>query len=111
MRNNGRILILIGFLAVNHIDVYSQRTDYHYTDATETSFTLSNQDSLSIKFVDSRLIVENLKKDEILEIFNIMGVKVFSRRIKSGTNEYHISLPKGYYIIRIGKLTKKIIIK
>lgn len=111
MRYIIRLLVLIGLIAINCKEVYSQKTDFYYTDPYEISFTLSTQDSLSIKFVDNRLIVENLQKDETLDIFNIMGAKVFTRRLKSGTNEYHISLPKGYYIIRIGKTTKKIIIK
>ena len=70
-----------------------------------------SQDSLKVVITENRLIVENLPKDNILEIYNIMGVKVFTRRLKSGTNEYHISLPRGYYIIKIGKFTKKIAIK
>jgi hypothetical protein len=40
-----------------------------------------------------------------------MGVKVYNRRVKAGTNQYILSLPKGYYIIKIGKLTRKIAIK
>jgi hypothetical protein len=69
------------------------------------------QDSLKVVITENRLIIENLTKDNILEIYNIMGAKVYTRRLKSGTNEYHISLPKGYYIIKIGKFTKKIAIK
>ncbi|MBF6597758.1 MAG: T9SS type A sorting domain-containing protein [Fermentimonas sp.] len=69
------------------------------------------QDSLKVVFTESRLIIENLPTDNILEIYNIMGAKVYTRRLKSGTNEYNISLPKGYYIIKIGKFTKKIAIK
>lgn len=71
----------------------------------------SSQDSLKVVFTESRLIIENLPTNNILEIYNIMGAKVYTRRLKSGTNEYHISLPKGYYIIKIGKFTKKIAIK
>jgi hypothetical protein len=64
-----------------------------------------------IKLTENRLIIENLPKDELLEIYNIMGMKVYNRRVKAGTNQYVLSLPKGYYIIKIGKLTRKIAIK
>ena len=67
-------------------------------------------EKVNIKLSENRLTIENLPKDDILEIYNIMGVKVFSRRVKAGTNEYTLSLPKGFYILKIGKITKKIAI-
>jgi len=69
------------------------------------------QDKVKIKVSENRLIIENLPKDEILDIYNIMGVKVYSRHVKAGTNEYTLSLPKGYYILKIGKITKKVALR
>jgi hypothetical protein len=70
-----------------------------------------NQHKINVKLSENRLIIENLPKDDILEMYNIMGVKVLSRRVKAGTNEYTLSLPKGYYILKIGKITKKIAVR
>lgn len=67
-------------------------------------------EKVKIKLSENRLTIENLPKDDILEIYNIMGVKVFTRRVKAGTNEYTLTLPKGFYILKIGKVTKKIAI-
>lgn len=64
-----------------------------------------------IKVTENRLVIENLPKDGVLEIFSIVGVKVHTRKVKAGTNEYQLDLPKGYYIIRIGNLVKKILLK
>lgn len=64
-----------------------------------------------IKMSGKRLTIENLPEDGVLEIFNIMGAKVFNRRVKAGTNQYLLSLPKGYYILKIGSLTRKIAIR
>lgn len=64
-----------------------------------------------IKCAENRLIIENLPKDGVLEIFSIFGVKVYTQKIKAGTNEYTLNLPKGYYIVRIGDLVKKIALK
>lgn len=64
-----------------------------------------------ISFSDNRLIIENLQQDSILEVFSIVGVKVYSIKIKAGSNEYPINLPKGYYIIRIGNIAKKIALR
>lgn len=69
------------------------------------------QEKSKIKLVDNQLIIENLLEDGTLEIYNIMGVKVYNRRVNAGTSQQFLSLPKGYYIIRIGKLTRKIAIK
>ena len=71
---------------------------------------METPEKVKIKLSENRLIIENLPKDDVLEIYNIMGVKVFSRRVKSGSNEYTLTLPKGFYILKIGKITKKIAI-
>ena len=39
---------------------------------------------IEIKVFENRVLVENLQQEMILEIFNIMGVKVYSRRIPPG---------------------------
>ncbi len=64
-----------------------------------------------ITYADGRLIVENLPQDALLEVYSIVGVKVYSRRIQSGTNEYYLNLSKGYYIIRVGEIVKKIAVR
>lgn len=66
---------------------------------------------IKITYVENRLIIENLPKDDVVEIFNIMGVKVYTQRVKAGTNEYVVNLSKGFYIIRVGTTTKKIAVK
>lgn len=71
---------------------------------------METPEKVNIKLSENRLTIENLPKDNILEIYNIMGVKVYSRRVKAGTNEYLLSLSKGFYILKIGKITKKIAI-
>lgn len=69
------------------------------------------QDKTKIKLTGSQLYIEDLPEDNILEIYNIMGVKVFNHRVKAGTNQFVLPLSKGYYIIKIGKLTRKIAVK
>lgn len=69
------------------------------------------QEKTKIRLTGNRLIIEELPQDGILEIYNIMGAKVYNRRAKAGTNEYILSLPKGYYIVKIGKFTRKIAVK
>ncbi|WP_294080584.1 T9SS type A sorting domain-containing protein [Proteiniphilum sp. UBA5384] len=70
-----------------------------------------SQEKTKIKITGNQLIIEDLSQDGVLDIYNIMGAKVFNRRVKAGTNQYTLSLPRGYYIIKIGKITQKIAIK
>lgn len=69
------------------------------------------EEETKISISENRLVIENLKQDSILEVYSIVGVKVYSIKIKAGTNEYPLNLPKGYYIIRIGNITKKIALR
>lgn len=69
------------------------------------------QDKTKIKVIGNQLYIEYLPVDDILEIYNIMGVKVYNHRVKAGTNHIVLPLSKGYYIIKIGKLTRKVAIK
>lgn len=69
------------------------------------------QDKTKIKLAGNLLIIENLPQEGILEIYNIMGTMVFNRRVKAGTTEVTLPVSRGYYIIKIGKFTRKIAIK
>lgn len=80
-------------------------------DRQELQNKEETEEKTKIKLTGNRLIIEDLPEDGVLEIYNIMGAKVFNRRVKAGTNQYILSLPKGYYIIKIGKLTRKIAIR
>lgn len=66
---------------------------------------------LKISTSNNRLIVENPDKETVLEIFSIVGVKVFNVKVNTGTNEFPLNLPKGYYIIRVGNTAKKIALR
>jgi hypothetical protein len=80
-------------------------------DQVREGIVEENVPETKIKLAENRLIIENLPKDGVLEVFSIVGVKVYTRKVKAGTNEYQLDLPKGYYIIRIGDLVKKILLK
>ena len=78
----------------------------------QNGFTMEDSvQQTEITFAGNRLIIKNLEKDGILEVYSIVGAKVFSKEIKAGTNDFYLNLPKGYYIIRIGNIAKKIAIR
>jgi len=98
------ILLMTYLLCSVGLTAYTQDGNNRIAETEAESTT-------KIKLVENRIVIENLPKNDLLEIYNIMGVKVFSRRIEAGTNEYTLSLTKGYYIIKIGKITKKIAVR
>lgn len=84
-----------------------------HAQETQNGFVMEQPEKQEVKIVYSgeKVTIENLPKDDVLEVFNIMGVKIHSRRVSAGTNEYELNLPKGYYILKVGKTTKKIAVK
>lgn len=86
-------------------------SDIKAQDQSRRVVVEENVSETKIKVSENRLIIENLPKDGVLEIFSIVGIKVYTQKVKAGTNEYQLNLPKGYYIVRIDDLVKKILIK
>lgn len=69
------------------------------------------KNEIKIKLLENNLTIENLSQEGILEIYNIMGTMVFNQRVNAGTTQVTLPVPRGYYIIKIGKFTRKIAIK
>lgn len=55
--------------------------------------------------------LENVSTKNTLDVYSILGVKVTSRQLKNYTTNYNIELPKGIYILKSGKVTKKIVVR
>lgn len=43
-----------------------------------------------------------------VEIFNVTGVRVFSRRVDSNDQSFQLSLGRGCYIVKVGKIVRKV---
>lgn len=99
-----RFILLLAALLAAGFPALAQENDTRMT-------VQEREQETRIKIIENRMIIEHLPKEAILEIYNIMGVKVYSRRLPPGTGEYLLNLPKGYYILKIGKITKKIAIR
>jgi len=46
-----------------------------------------------------------------VNVYNIIGTKITTFKIKSGVADSPVSLPKGYYILKIDDSTRKIAVK
>ena len=45
---------------------------------------------------------------EVMEVFNLTGTKVATHRIDSNDKTFALNLPKGCYLIKVGKVVRKI---
>lgn len=48
---------------------------------------------------------------QTLEIYNLAGVKVMSIKVEGQDKRYELNLPKGCYIVKVGKVVRKVSIK
>lgn len=47
-------------------------------------------------------------EDELLTVYNVTGVKVMSLKVDGPDKRYTLNLPKGCYIIKVGKVVRKV---
>lgn len=48
---------------------------------------------------------------QVLHIYNVAGVRVMSIKVDGQDRSYDLNLQKGCYIVKVGKVVKKIFIK
>lgn len=64
--------------------------------------------SLSIKDGNVHIVGAN---GEVMEIFNLTGAKVATVRIDSNDKTFALNLQKGCYLIKVGKIVRKVSIQ
>lgn len=45
---------------------------------------------------------------EMMQIYNVAGIRVMTVKIDSSDKMYNLNLPKGCYIVKVGKIVRKI---
>ncbi len=48
---------------------------------------------------------------QVMHIYNVTGVRVMSIRVEGADKTYELNLPKGCYIVKIGKFVRKISVR
>ncbi len=74
-------------------------------DEVETELSAA---SLSVN--GSKVHVTN-SEGEVLEVYNLTGTKVATIRIDSNDKSFSLNLQRGCYILKVGKLVRKISIR
>ncbi len=65
---------------------------------------------ISISVKESTLHVVGAN-GQMLHVYNVAGVRVMSFKVEGPDRHYDLNLQKGCYIVKIGKVVKKIFIK
>lgn len=66
------------------------------------------QNPITVAVSESNLRVKNAD-GQVIEIFSLTGEKVYTQRIEGSSKSIDLShLQRGYYIVKIGKFTRKI---
>ncbi|MDD4921370.1 MAG: T9SS type A sorting domain-containing protein [Bacteroidales bacterium] len=69
------------------------------------------ENSLEIFLNGKVMQLKNAVVGEKMQLLSIVGVKVFEKRIESSNQEFQLDLPKGYYLVKIGNVVRKISVK
>ena len=57
--------------------------------------------AIEMTIVGNKIFTENAPIGKKIEIFSVVGLKVSEIEIKTPSGEYILSVPKGYYILKI----------
>lgn len=101
MRQLTKILILAILFALPFLGFSQDRKDGFGSDKQGVELTINGE----------KFVVDNLPQDGTVEVFNILGTKVMTFNVNSGTNSNRVNLPKGYYILKSDNVTKKVVVK
>ena len=66
---------------------------------------------IEIYVVGNKITTENAPVGKKIEVFSVVGLKVAEYEIKTPAGEYFLSVPKGYYILRINDTVRKVAIR
>ncbi len=68
-------------------------------------------ETVEISAYDNKIIVTNAPVGSKIEIYSVVGIRVKELPIKQPTGEYPVNIAKGYYIVRIGEIVRKVAIR
>lgn len=67
--------------------------------------------SVVLTVKENRVRVQNAPSDARLEVYSILGVKQKSVRIESVDQTVTLNLPRGFYILKVENVVRKVVIR
>ena len=75
--------------------------------ATAVEIIEAEYQDITVTLKDNTLHVAGAS-GEMLYVYNLTGVRVMSVRIEGADRQFELNLPKGCYIVKVGKVVRKI---
>lgn len=97
------------FLLTSPVAVFA----YPFGFANETAVS-NSQETINLVVVingGSYAIMKNVPNIGCLEVYTILGERIKQVSLKNNGERVNIELSKGLYILRVGKVTQKIIVR
>ena len=102
MKHLYKALIMLVFALISVTGFSKENPEMFYAIDSPTT---------EISYSANRILIQNLPSNGKLQIFSVLGVSVATIDVKAGSGEYAVNLPKGYYIVKVGDVVRKIVIK
>lgn len=80
-------------------------------DGRKTETVRHETASLTLTVSGTTIRVQNATPGSMMEVYDILGVKITSVCIDTADKTVTLNLPKGYYIFKIGDVVRKVVIK
>lgn len=77
----------------------------------EAAVTDGYKSTVELTINNDKYLITDVNSNARVYVYSIIGSKVTSFEIKSGVCDSSITLPKGYYILKIDDSTRKIAVK
>lgn len=96
------LLLALGAPAMMAAEMIPEPAADTEMEINEVQITVSNGNIVYVKNAEGALI----------QVYSITGAEIMAQRVESNCKSYEISnLQKGCYIIKVGKVTRKVFIK
>lgn len=105
------IFLLLATWAGCPLEVMAQQADTTVSRMSVTKDKDEKPDSIEISHYDNKIVVKNAPSGSKLEIYSVVGIRVKEIPMKQPSGEYTIDIAKGYYIVRIDDVVRKISIR
>ena len=82
------------------------------TAVAETSIEIIDNEvqTINVAVTESAIHVTGAN-GQVMHVYNVTGMKLMSVKIEGQDKKVEINLPKGCYIVKVGKVVRKIYIK
>lgn len=102
-----KLLSIVLFIALSALPYTSMTAQ----DNKKVEAALDEQPTIALTVSADTIRVQNAMPGSVMEIYNILGVKINSFVIDETDKTITLSLPKGYYIFKIGNIVRKMVVK